>query len=74
MNIDLISFLVVVCSYLYILSDIGLRRFCARDVWKLIFPLYLYVYLKGFPVRRIYVVCIHVVAILTWIAFGVDLI
>ena len=33
-------------TLLYILMKIGLKYFCCKDVYKLIFPIYVYLYIR----------------------------
>lgn len=60
-------FVIFLASYFFILSKIELRRFKYYDVYKLVFPIYLVVYIaNNRDLKRIVISAINIVSLFFW--------
>mgnify|MGYP006290428349 CR=1 FL=1 len=67
-KLSLLSFCIFWVTYLYILTKIGLRHFKYYDVYKLLMPIYLYLYLKNkLNVYRLAIIAINIAAMIIWV-------
>lgn len=65
------SILLLVVTYSYMLIDIGLRNFTSSDLYKIVFPVYIFFFLKRMNVFRLVIATTNLVAILIVLFGGV---
>jgi hypothetical protein len=70
-RILLIIFLIFWISFFYILVKIGFRNFKYYDVYKIIFPVYLVVYIRKFKnPKSVLIGAVNIISISVWYLFN----
>lgn len=66
-----ILFIIFWITFIYILVKIGLRRFKFYDVYKIVIPVYLVIYIRKFRnIKSIVIGAINIISISIWYFFN----
>ena len=66
-----IMFIIFWITFIYILVKIGLRRFKFYDIYKIIIPVYLIIYIRKFRnIKGIVIGAINIISIFIWYFFN----
>ena len=66
-----IMFIIFWITFVYILVKIGLRRFKFYDIYKIIIPVYLIIYIRKYrSIKSIAIGAINIISIFIWYFFN----
>jgi nicotinamide riboside transporter PnuC len=66
-----IMFIIFWITFVYILVKIGLRRFKFYDIYKIIIPVYLIIYIRKYRnIKSIAIGAINIISIFIWYFFN----